>query len=135
MINTNGARSRYPSGRRSTCAHELCHLLVDTAGALPAVEVLGGQVQQDLEQRANAFAAELLLPHAQAGRLLREGLDYVHTADARSTEIKKAVDQLTKDYQVSHEIAAWQIRRSGQLANADEDALQPFLKSIHDPYS
>lgn len=135
MINTRGARARYPTGRRSTCAHELCHLLVDTDGALPAVEVLGGRVPVDLEQRANAFAAELLLPRTDAGRVLQEKLAFVNTADARAIEIDNSVHELARDYQVSHETSAWQIMRSGKLPEADEGALQRYLKSILDPYA
>jgi hypothetical protein len=44
FVNTRGLRSRFPTGRRSTCAHEICHLLADRDRALPAVEVLGGRI-------------------------------------------------------------------------------------------
>jgi Zn-dependent peptidase ImmA (M78 family) len=53
-----------PKRRRMTLAHEFCHLLVDRSGGLPFCEVLGGKVDYFIEQRANAFAAELLLPRA-----------------------------------------------------------------------
>jgi Zn-dependent peptidase ImmA (M78 family) len=63
ILNTRGKHASTPHGRRATLAHELCHLLVDRDNALPLAEVLGGRfTQRRAEQRANAFAAELLLP-------------------------------------------------------------------------
>ena len=90
FINSRGLRSHLPTGKRSTCAHEICHLLVDTEGALPAVEVLGGRVALDLEQRANAFAAEFLLPRGVGGRAVETELAYVRTMDARRQAVVTA---------------------------------------------
>jgi hypothetical protein len=134
MVNRTGLRSRLPTGRRTTCAHELCHLLVDTDDALPAVEVLGGNVPQPVEQRANAFAAELLLPLDAAGRAVESELAHVHTPDARRQAIKHALQRLHRHYDVSFETAAWQVKNSGRLAQANEDALQPYLKSLWAPF-
>ena len=134
LVNSRGLRSRLPTGRRTTCAHEICHLLVDTEDALPAVEVLGGRVAPDLEQRANAFAAEFLLPRGAAGRAAEAELAYVRTADARRHAIEGAIKSLNADYAVSFETAAWQIKNSGRLSDTDEDALQPYLKSLWAPF-
>lgn len=61
LLNRNEkARAATPNGRRSTLAHEICHLLIDRTRALPVAEVLGGEVDDESEKRANAFAAELL---------------------------------------------------------------------------
>lgn len=65
ILNTGGRLSSTTVGRRSTLAHELCHFAFDA----PQFQVVG---QADLrrapdsiiEKRANAFAAELLLPRA-----------------------------------------------------------------------
>jgi Zn-dependent peptidase ImmA (M78 family) len=62
IVNKSGKHAKALPGRNSTLAHELCHLLVDRQGALPLAEVLGGQVPYAPERRANAFAAEFLLP-------------------------------------------------------------------------
>lgn len=56
------SRSASFNGRRTALAHEICHLLVDREGALPMAEVLRGASPRWAEKRANAFAAELLLP-------------------------------------------------------------------------
>src|SRR5208337_2201925 len=37
LINRNGRLSHFPTGRRSSLAHEICHLLVDRKGSLPVV--------------------------------------------------------------------------------------------------
>jgi Zn-dependent peptidase ImmA (M78 family) len=134
LINTRGLRSRFPSGRRSTCAHEICHLLVDRESALPAVEVLGGRISHDIEQRANAFAAEFLLPRAEAGRLVKKSLEYVYSPDERELEIHKVVSHLADTYNVSYETAAWQLLRSRQIGEREKSVLQGYLKSILDPY-
>jgi hypothetical protein len=59
LINRNGHLSHYPTGRRSSLAHEICHLLVDRDGSPPVAQVFGGEVPRVLEQRANAFGAEV----------------------------------------------------------------------------
>jgi len=89
FYNPNGRLSRSEVGRRTTLAHEFCHLLFDArkeamgqldrrvepSGAGPTVLI--GSL---LEKRANAFAVELLLPQeivlgeASKGRLTSNSL-------------------------------------------------------------
>ncbi len=134
LINTLGPRAQVPTGTRSTLAHEICHLLIDREGALPAVEVLGGKVPRHIEQRANAFAAELLLPRSVAGTYLKQALDYVTLPDARDQEIESAISGLAERYGASHEITAWQILNSGIADPEDQPVLERKLNSIHRPY-
>ena len=62
LMNTNWVGYSNASARRFTMAHELCHLLHDrTFGAQLAV-ASGPWAPRALEQRANAFAAMLLMP-------------------------------------------------------------------------
>lgn len=99
LLNTgNRSRSCHIHGRRSTCAHELCHLLLDRTGALPVGEVLGGRVPVLPEKRARAFAAEFLLPRDTAA-------EYVRSVPT----LIEAIDQLSQDFGVSEEVAAWQV--------------------------
>ena len=92
------------SGRgRATLAHEICHLLVDRENSLPLVEVLGGRTASHVEQRARAFAAELLLPRHIAGQAF---LDH-EGQEART------VRSLCSRFGVSTELLAWQVRNSG----------------------
>lgn len=65
VLNESGRLARYPTGRRSTLAHELCHLLFDPRPAKVVGQVdLRVSPHDALEKRANAFAAEFLLPRA-----------------------------------------------------------------------
>jgi len=96
-----GGRVSQMGGRRSTLAHEFCHLLLDRDGSLPMAEVLGGNVSCVPEQRANAFAAELLLPRETALEKVRQAED-----------LNSAVEELITIYAVSRQLAANQVRNS-----------------------
>lgn len=104
FVNLQGEHARTAAGRRNTLAHEICHLLVDRDGLLPAAEVLGGRVSDRIEARAKSFAAELLLPREVAGRLMRE-------AEAEG-DLSVGMARLTSRYGVSQEVVAWQVRNS-----------------------
>ena len=110
VVNRSGTRSHSPTGQRATLAHELCHLLIDRSGALPVAEAQGDRVRTmpDIEKRANAFAAELLLPREDAGRVLRQW-GYV----------QKAVDVLMERFDVSR------VMTLRQLGNHPFDAGGP----------
>lgn len=91
-------------GRRSTLAHEIGHLLMDRYQSLPLAEVLGGATPAWVEQRARAFAAELLLPRNQVLRYLR--------ADATSDDIDNIITSLVDEFDVSRTLAIYQIWNS-----------------------
>lgn len=101
LVNVAGRHAQDAYGRRATLAHELCHLLVDRRRNLPVAEVLGGRSPRMHEQRANAFAAEFLLPRAHAGEAFLAGGDP-----------RVIVQRLQRRFGVSREIVAWQARRS-----------------------
>jgi Zn-dependent peptidase ImmA (M78 family) len=109
LVNTN-ARSRHcgQNARRATLAHEIAHLLVDRAGALPLAEVMGGQVAKPVEQRAGAFAAELLIPRHVAGNAFAGGGDP-----------KGTLQNLIQQYGASQELVAWQARNSDVFLRRD----------------
>jgi len=101
-LNTSSKRTTATGGRRATLAHEFCHLLADRTGALPLADVVNGNVAKWVEQRAEAFAAELLLPR----QIARQASESIEDTD-------NLIDHLTRRYGVSQELAAWQIRNSG----------------------
>lgn len=72
LINTTHRSNHYSSGRRFTMAHELCHLLHDRAFGDTLALVSGEWAPQDIEKRANAFAAMLLMPPVLVERALDE---------------------------------------------------------------
>lgn len=101
LVNLEGVHARGPAGRRATLAHELCHLLLDRWQILPLAEVLGGRCPVHTEQRANAFAAELLIPGETVGRILSDRGDPI-----------QLVEQVREAYGVGVEMIAWQAVRS-----------------------
>lgn len=116
FVNPEGLHAGAPNGRRTTLAHEICHLLVDRRGALPFAEVLTSDSKGRAESRANAFAAELLAPQAVVGPAL-SGDDF-----------EAAFDDLRSRFGASAELVAWQARNSGEwLSPAALDYLNQFV--------
>ena len=62
FVNRRNPRCQFPSGKRFILAHELCHLLHDGAHGQNLAMISGPWAPKELEQRANAFAAALLMP-------------------------------------------------------------------------
>lgn len=106
----DGKRCSHEYGRRFTLGHELCHLLIDRGHALGLVDVLGGGMPDFIERRANAFAAEILLPR----HLVVSEFQSYHD------EIKKFHFFLREKYKVPRKTAASQIYNSPMY-----DMLQP----------
>lgn len=115
--NEEGVPASNPNRRRTTLAHEICHLLVDRTRALPAAEVLGGEMDSESEKRANAFAAELLLPQAHAARVFRSEIS-----------LSATVEQLTRSHQVSRQLVAYQLHNAAgvQLSEEERVALRNY---------
>lgn len=112
IVNTAGAHNKSPRGLRATYAHEIAHLLLDRKTALPLAEVMGGRAVGSTEERARAFAAQLLLPKEEAGQTLAGAIDPA-----------RAVSALQRRYGVSQEIVAWQARNSDIQLSAEVHAV------------
>lgn len=117
MLNDNRAYANDEQRLRMTLAHEFCHLLVDRKNALTAVEVLGGSVDLYIERRANAFAAELLLPRAS-----------IEWARSRSESGLRDLQQfLCQEFSVSKLVAFAQIYNStvfSSLQRTEQDYIE-----------
>ena len=121
-VNRNEKHRKTEGARRTTLSHELCHLLVDRHGALPLADVINGNVPKWVEQRADAFAAELLLPRKVAA----------NAVDPRA-DIEEIVTSLSRKYNVSRELTAWQIRNSGiDLSPSSHSKLRSMVSDPHD---
>jgi Zn-dependent peptidase ImmA (M78 family) len=124
MLNCSStARCSTSNGRRTTLAHEICHLLLDRENGLPMAEVLGGLTPESLEQRARAFAAEFLLPGRQA----------IAAMHGRGS-VESILVALTEKYQVSKEVAAWQIVNSPdfpKLYKPDQAELKSIVSAFY----
>jgi len=62
IVNRDHAMNRHPHGKRFTLAHDLCHLLHDRDRARRIAHSSTQWAPLAVEQRANAFAAMLLMP-------------------------------------------------------------------------
>lgn len=119
IVNSDGQHSSSGAGRRATLAHELGHLLLDRNSSLPLAEVLGGRINKFVEKRARAFAAELLLPRKIAAD--------TYAADPDNPE--RVVTSLIRQYSVSREVVAWQIRNSAvPLTARGRSVLRSYVK-------
>lgn len=119
LLNQNPeARAANEHGRRSTLAHEICHLLVDRTRALPVAEVLGGEMDSESEKRANAFAAEFLLPQDHAVEVLRQ-----------APGLREALESLSRSHGVSKQLAAYQLLNapSAQLNEDEQITLRSYI--------
>lgn len=110
VVNLSG-RNRNVFVRRSTLAHELCHILFDPREQLRDLRVdeyddlerREDQVPDPVEQRANAFAVQLLLPRAVA-------------KERHSRAQADALLQLIERFGVSFTAARYQIWNSMERA-------------------
>jgi Zn-dependent peptidase ImmA (M78 family) len=62
LVNRDHPMNSEQSGVRFTLAHEFCHILFDRAKARPIIHASTPWAEPAVEQRANAFAAMLLMP-------------------------------------------------------------------------
>jgi len=72
LVNARCHVNQYPSGRRFTLAHEFCHLIYDAAYARDVAIASGDWAPNDIEVRANALAAMLLMPPALLQRAIAQ---------------------------------------------------------------
>ncbi len=108
---------------RMTLAHELCHFLLDRHTALPVAEVMGGSVDLCVERRANAFAAELLLPRAAVVMASQRG----------ETDLHKKLALLQQHFGVSKAVACAQIFNSSEfslLTRREQDYVQTKISRL-----
>ncbi|MBK9386941.1 MAG: ImmA/IrrE family metallo-endopeptidase [Planctomycetes bacterium] len=107
LLNTSALGSDARVRERASLAHELCHLLVDRDSSRPFGDLLSGLESGPSEQRANAFAAEFLMPGDVAGAALAKA--------ASAAEARSAVRELAKQYEVSWQIVCRQCLNSGAM--------------------
>ena len=70
VVNRLHYRNEHPFGRRFTLAHELCHVLFDREEGRRLAVASGPWAPRAIEQRANAFAAMLLMPPSLIERVV-----------------------------------------------------------------
>jgi hypothetical protein len=115
VVTQEGGNGPWGSGfHRVTIAHELGHLLMDSDHAIGAVDVLRGRTSPHIEQRARAFAGELLLPAKTAANAWqRDG----HPSDRE--KLAKLVQRLQRTYGVTKSVAAWKLEHGLKSLDVD----------------
>jgi Zn-dependent peptidase ImmA (M78 family) len=107
LINRIHEANAYPSGKRFTLAHELCHILFDREIGRRIAIASGPWAPRDIERRANAFAAMLLMPR-----------DLVKEALARLTtrlDTRDGVAQISQSLRTSFEATLRHLTNLGFL--------------------
>lgn len=101
-INQNSPRAAVSWGRRAVLAHELYHLLIDSMDRHAFGECTNQFTPSPSERKANAFAAELLLPSSTFPK-------YLHT------HAEKQVKRLCEAFQVGWELCIRQLENHRRI--------------------
>lgn len=100
-------------GRRFTLAHELCHILFDRERARPLTHGSTPWASPSVEQRANAFAAMLLMPPHRAKR----------PAGSSLAELKHGIELLASRLNVSRVALKHHLANLGEITPYERDCL------------
>ena len=120
VVNQKHYFNQNESGQRFTVAHELCHVLFDRTRARRIAHVSGQWAAPGIEQRANAFAAYLLMPRP---------LVLKHLRDANRIE-KGDVQQLADRLRVNHSALLPHMQNLGLIDVEHRDRLRDELGSV-----
>ena len=124
LLNPKNHFNKGYAGRRFSLAHELCHHLIDRKIGCPLSLASGPWAPRRIEQRANAFAAELLIPY----NLIR------HSCDAGKADLC-SVDGIIE---LSDKLMVGRTTLLEHLRNRDfitEDAKDRFQDQLSEGYS
>ena len=114
IVNISSVYNRNGNSRRFTVAHELCHILHDQSRARKLAHISGPWASPAIEQRANAFAAWLLMPR----RLLLQHLQ----AAENSLDIER-LQHLAGELQVTNTALLPHLCNLGFIDEVRRDAL------------
>ncbi len=121
VLNRNFRSGSSGAVRRFTLAHELAHLILDQDRASEMLVASGPWAPNEVEQRANGFAAAFLMPTA----LLDEQLGRV-ADDWRSVEVLATV---ARTLRVSLSALISRLQNLGRLSPEDGDLLRDAVTS------
>ena len=103
-------------GRRFTLAHELCHLLFDRSVGQRLAVASGRWAPPSLEQRANAFAAMLLMP-TEAVRTVVVGMTEPITTE-------HAISRVADRLQTGFLATLWHLRNLGFVDDSSRQRIE-----------
>ena len=113
VINRDHAINQHEHGKRFTTAHELCHLLNDRDRARRIAHSSTQWAPLAIEQRANAFAAMLLMPPGAVRQAFHPGEPRVSRAD---------VSGMARELQVGLRAAIQHLANLGHITDEDRDS-------------
>jgi Zn-dependent peptidase ImmA (M78 family) len=116
VVNLCDSRNQHSYGQRFTLAHELCHILFDREVGQRLAIASGPWAPRDIEQRANAFAAMLLMP-----------LPLVSKAIAGLTEPLKSrqgVAEVAQRLQTSFDSTLWHLHNLGYIDDVTQQRIR-----------
>lgn len=115
LVNTRHVYNEDEAGHRFTLAHELCHLLFDRKKGHHIAVASGPWAPRAIEQRANAFAAMLLMPVSVVRRAV-EAFGPVTT--------KEDVDGIAKRLRISRLAVLLHLMNLGFIDKTDRQRLE-----------
>ncbi|WP_420622439.1 ImmA/IrrE family metallo-endopeptidase [Candidatus Poriferisodalis sp.] len=115
VLNRSHWSAADPRARRFTLAHELCHLLHDRSYGARLAIASGPWAPIQIERRANAFAAWLLMP---PGRL-KPAIAWAHGA----INTHEGISAVADDLDVSRSALVRHLFNLGEINEEDQDAL------------
>lgn len=118
FLNTKTRWAQSPGAKRFTLAHELCHLILDREYGDELAIASGPWAPVAIEQRANAFAAALLMPTS----LLR---DELADADA-SADDPETIRSVSVRLRVSASSLVDRLYNLGELTSDERFHLRPM---------
>ncbi len=116
LVNDN-VRHHSVQTRRFTLAHELCHILHDRGYGAKLALASGPWAPVDVEKRANAFAAMLLMPTDRVGSVVRHLTSPLDSAEA--------VWEVANAFQTSFTATLGHLYNLGHIDEVTRDALMP----------
>jgi len=121
LLNTRSSRSRSSLSRRALLAHELCHLLHDSGDRDLTTQLSwsehAGNYEDEVEQRARAFAPAFLAPRDEVRSWFRAG------PGQRIHDSEKKVEALARRWGFSLRGAVWHAKNCGIIQPRTADRL------------
>jgi Zn-dependent peptidase ImmA (M78 family) len=121
LVNRRNPKCQFPSGLRFILAHELGHLLHDRAQGQSLAMISGPWAPRELGQRANAFAAALLMP----ADLLRKA--FAVSGNQFTFDLLLG---LAKRFRVSTDALAHHLANMGLIDETTRDGLNDFMRPL-----
>ena len=125
VVNTLYHRNAHPFGLRFTLAHELCHVLFDREEGRRLAVASGPWAPRSIEQRANAFAAMLLMPPS----LIERAAPRLHWP----LDSKQGVREAAYVLETSIDALLHHLRNTGFITDTDRERIEDEMLSPSDP--